>query len=407
MKKIRLFFKIVIILLITCYAFYATLDVFASEINEENISIIDINNDFADDRVLVVMNDSYGNGASFYSMNPFDAYRCSNVKDLTIYPGENDVKPLDESSRLNINKVFCLELENSTKEYVLEVIESLNERDDVLYAGPDYKISLEMATNDTSAAHQWAIEKLQLSNAWEMTTGNLEILVGVIDSGIDGTHPDLADSIVNELCRDFSTGEEIEVSVPTDMHGHGTHVAGIIGAIGDNQLGVAGTCWNVGLVSLRIFDSEGDGFSSYCAEAIKYANQKGINVLNLSAGWRTSNDRYDLALDTVISQYEGLIFCAAGNKSEDNDGINPIYPASYDLGNIVSVGAINKYDGHCSFSNYGEESVDIYAPGYDIISTYPTSMCINGTHDDETRHASNGYHWINGTSMATPYENGM
>lgn len=243
---------------------------------------------------------------------------------------------------------------------------------------------------------------------WDFSTGSNEVIVGVMDTGIDGTHPDLQDSILNNLCRDFTSGEAVEVSIPLDPNGHGTHVAGIIGAIGNNNVGVTGTNWNVGLVSLRVFDEFGNGYSSYVAEAIEYAERNNIPILNLSAIWFESSLRYDVALDTIINNYSGLIVCAAGNDGIDNDSNNPALPASYSCENIVSVGAIDENDERSVWnlwqsSNYGTNTVDIYAPGSNIVSTYPENMYDSS----KDNHIARGYYNTGGTSMAAPFVAGV
>jgi subtilisin family serine protease len=161
---------------------------------------------------------------------------------------------------------------------------------------------------------------------------------------------------------------------------HGTHVAGTIGAVGNNFIGVTGVCWNVELASLKI----GNCFINLAAaiESIDYANRKGIEILNNSWGGCT----YSPTLRFVIGQYDGLFIASAGNNGTNND-LLPIYPASYDNNNIISVAATNQCDVLAPFSNYGIKSVDIAAPGTDILST--------SLHGE--------YSYQNGTSMAAPH----
>lgn len=358
------------------------------------------------------------------------------------------------------NDILRIDLSEKSKSNVLSVSEELLNRDDVLYAGPDFKMSLySTEPNDTFSSSQWALDSIGLQDSWDFSTGTSDDLVGIADSGIDGTHPDLSGSIVRTLCRDFTSGTEVSTPNPTDPLGHGTHVAGIIGAIGNNNVGVTGANWNVGLVSLRVFDEYGYGYSSNLIKAISYADQNNISILNFSGGWTDDHPYYDIALDSSIQNYDGIIICAAGNSHVNIDE-NSVYPATINLSNIITVGSINNENERSYFSNYGSTSVDIYAPGSEILSTYPSFFCNNYSYvfNDGTRlcelstdmaemiielsedndismeyiddnfseifvfsdgvkrdpvdciacaHESTGYHYMDGTSMATPYVTGV
>ena len=348
-----------------------------------------IDDSFSKDRILVVLNEEESYSSKIYNQKDFNVSKCNEVRDLTSY--NDNFKKINNNSK-NYKRVLSLELTNSSKEYVLETIDELIKLDNVLYAGPDYQITLSSTIpDDTELENQWALNSLMLNQAWDFSTGSNEVIVGVMDSGIDGEHPDLKDSIKKDMCRDFVYGMELEVPIPEDPYGHGTHVAGIIGGIGNNYLGIAGTNWKVSLVSLRVFDSMGRAYSSHVADAIIYAEENNIPILNLSGRWYGNNDYYDYALDTIINNYSGLIICAAGNESLDNDGPTPAYPASYFCSNIISVGSYNSDLERSSFSNYGETTVNIYAPGENILSTVP----------------GNSYEFNSGTSMATPYVTGV
>ena len=181
---------------------------------------------------------------------------------------------------------------------------------------------------------------------------------------------------------------------PMDDNGHGTHCAGIIGAEGGNGLGVAGVNWNVKIMPLKFMDENGSGTTKDAIEAINYVidrKRAGVNVRIISASWgSTIKSR---ALEDVIRKAgeEGILFvAAAGNASSDNDRA-PHYPASYDLGNVISVAAVNRNDQLASFSNYGAKSVQVAAPGEEILSTWLE-------HD---------FRELKGTSMATPFVSGV
>ncbi|MBR6676811.1 MAG: VCBS repeat-containing protein, partial [Clostridia bacterium] len=190
------------------------------------------------------------------------------------------------------------------------------------------------------------------------------------------------------------------VSIPTDPFGHGTLVAGIIGAGIEGTTGVSGVCWDVQLVSLRIFDDDGEGYSSYAVNAIDYATAKNIPLLNLSACWYEDWENYDSPMNIVISNYPGLLICAAGNYESNNDNGN-IYPASLNLPNVITVAnstaadvlLANVYDayGNPRGSNYGASTVHLAAPGTGIKCCYP----------------GNNYGTTDGTSLSAPYVTGV
>ncbi len=244
--------------------------------------------------------------------------------------------------------------------------------------------------------------------AWNLFTGNKQIIVGVVDSGVNYTHPDLAANIwvntaeLNGLpgVDDDGNGYIDDVygydfvnqdSEPEDTVGHGTHVAGTIGAVGNNRTGVVGVNWNVRIMPLKI----GDVYvsSSAAIEAIQYALNKGVKVLNHSWG----GPGYNQALYDAIaaSGKAGMLHvAAAGNDQTDND-LMPFYPASYNLPNIIAVLATDHNDQKASFSHWGKTSVDLGAPGVNIHSTVPIDLDNDGN--------PNGYQSNDGTSMASPH----
>ncbi len=370
-----------------------------------------ISDDFADNRILVVMNSKTSRKLADYSLENFSELKCTKIKDLTtqtkaiLKKGKassnidnttekvlSDTISSTQTSLDTFKQILCIELEQCGKENVLKAIQILEKREDILYAGPDYQIQCESLTpNDTYCSDQWAIDKINLPEAWDITTGVKEVVVGVIDSGIDGSHPDLANRIKTDLCRDFTSGAEVAVGTPSDPQGHGTHVAGIIGAQGNNGIGTCGVCWNISLASLRVLDEIGQGYASNVALAIDYAITQNIPILNLSARWYASNtERYNYPLQVAISNYPGLFVCAAGNEDENNDAVD-VYPTNINLPNLISVAATDITDSLCSFSNYGKTTVHLAAPGEHIKSTYPTNL----------------YLFDSGTSMAAPYVAGV
>ena len=247
--------------------------------------------------------------------------------------------------------------------------------------------------------------------AWVLTRGSEQVVVAVLDSGVDYTHTDLVYNIWTrpEIIKayhdeDLTSAEGIDDvhgfnvveddADPMDRNGHGTHCAGIIGAEGGNGIGIAGVNWNVRIMPLRFMDGDGAGTTKDAIEAINYVidrKRAGVNVRIISASWgSTARSR---ALEDVIRKAfdEGILFvAAAGNASTDNDQ-TPHYPSSYNLGNVVSVAATNRNDQLASFSNYGAKSVHVAAPGEEILSTWLE-------HDFSEK---------KGTSMATPFVAGV
>ena len=196
-------------------------------------------------------------------------------------------------------------------------------------------------------------------------------------------------------------------SIPAteDRHGHGTHVAGIIGAKHNiDEMSFSGVCQNIVLASLRVVDATNQISSGSIAEAINYAEQNDIPILNLSI--RVTIDDEASALRTSISNYSGLICCAAGNDNCNTDIEESDIPAQWNYDNIISVGASTSSDTKASFSNYGRNTVDIFAPGDAIVSTFPQSLCATNN-CSASGHVAYGYHRSSGSSMAAPFVTGV
>jgi len=237
--------------------------------------------------------------------------------------------------------------------------------------------------------------------AWDFNTGSREIIVAVIDTGVDYTHLDLTNNIWTNLGETPGDGMDNDGNGyvddffgydfvnddadPTDDHGHGTHCSGTIGGEGNNAIGVAGVCWQVRIMSIKCFTAEGFGNTADEISSIEYATLMGARVMNASWG----GTGYSQALKDVIDAAgaAGILFAAAaGNSATDND-IIPHYPSSYDSTNIIAVMSTDDHDVRSGFSCYGLTSVDLAAPGSDILSCEP----------------GGGYQYMSGTSMATPH----
>ncbi|MCB0325194.1 MAG: S8 family serine peptidase [Bdellovibrionales bacterium] len=289
------------------------------------------------------------------------------------------------------------------------------------YIEPNYVVHTLDVPNDPSFSQLWGMRNegqtggtagvdIDAPEAWELTTGSEEVVVGVVDTGINYLHPDLQanmwrnpDEIAGNGLDDDSNGVVDDVygfsalqqsGDPLDQNGHGTHCAGTIGGRGNNGIGIAGVNWKVRLMALQFLDASGYGSTEGAIAAIEYAvamKRAGVNLRVLNNSW--GGGGYSLALEDAIraAQDAGILFVvAAGNSGADNDA-SPTYPANYDLDNIVTVGALDHNGNLASFSNFGATSVHVAAPGVDILSTW----------------LGEGYTSLNGTSMATPHVTGV
>jgi subtilisin family serine protease len=304
---------------------------------------------------------------------------------------------------------------------VAAALAALKKERDLLYVEPDYVLHADITPNDPSFSSLWGLENtgqtggspdadIDAPQAWESTVGSSEVIVGVVDTGIDYRHPDLAanmwinageipgngiDDDANGFVDDVHGWNAIANNGdPLDNHRHGTHVAGTIGARGNNGTGVVGVNWTVKLMALKFLDASGRGTTADAIEAIDYAvaqRRRGINVRVLNNSW--GGGAFNNALFDSISAAENadiLFVAAAGNNSSDNDA-TPTYPASYEVPNVVAVAATTHTDALATFSNYGGTSVDLGAPGASILSTTPNAS----------------YGTLSGTSMATPHVSGV
>jgi len=274
---------------------------------------------------------------------------------------------------------------------VSSAIRQLECLDTVEYAQPNYLLSsFIVGPDDPLFGYQWGLFDLDVLNAWNLLGDPLpasEVIVAVIDTGVDINHPDLAANIwtnpndpVNGVDDDgnglvddvhgwdFYWGDNT-VYDPEDGDDHGTHVAGIVAARCDNGIGVAGVAPQVSILPVKFLGPSGSGSTSDAISAIEYATQQGARIINASWGGGPFNQALSDAIE-AFGQAGGIFVASAGNKASDNDQC-PVYPASYDLPNVISVAAMDQYGDLAYFSNYGAESVDVGAPGLDIISTVP------------------------------------
>ena len=303
----------------------------------------------------------------------------------------------------------------------------------VKYAEPNYEVTLCGVPNDSYYSELWGMNKISMPEAWDTQEGDSDIIVGVLDSGIDWSHEDLKENIWQNLAEDADedgsvlewTGSEWildpddeneidddgngyvddligwdfynDKNKPIDNCGHGTHVAGTVGALGNNDIGVIGVSPNIKLMSLKAFEvtpfNECLGSSTFVSEiveALNYATKMGATISTNSYGGFGYSQTFKDAID-LAGEQDHLFVAAAGNDNANSDLI-PLYPAAYNSPNIISVAATDENDNLAVFgfpyaSNYGATSVDLAAPGSLILSTTP----------------GNNYEYYFGTSMAVPH----
>lgn len=291
----------------------------------------------------------------------------------------------------------------------------------VAFAEPDFIVHAFATPNDARFGEQWGLDNtgqsggtadsdMDAPEGWDVRNDASGVIVGVIDTGTLYTHEDLQANMwenPNEIPGNgndddnngyiddiFGINSIITGSgdpLDDDLDGHGTHTSGTIGARGNNNVGVAGVAWSVQIMALKFLSSQGSGTVSDAIECIDYGIAKGANILSNSWG----GGGFSLALDDAIerAQTAGIIFvAAAGNDAGNNDAI-PAYPASYIRDNVVSVASMTRTDALSSFSNFGESSVDIAAPGSSILSVGSNS--------------NTAYKTLSGTSMACPHVSGV
>ncbi len=305
-------------------------------------------------------------------------------------------------------------------------IKQLEQDPDVQYAEPNYIFSKQtvdtpsqqfsaqevqaMSTSQTaqsSSGYLATSAPIDVTNTWGDVTPNAKVVVAVVDTGLDLTHPVFtgADAIwtnpgeiPNNQIDDDNNGYVDDVhgwnfvandNDPQDDNGHGTHVSGIIVGTGENIYDGTYTPSNIQIMPLKFLDSTGSGTTANAIQAIYYAVNNGASIINASWG----GPSYSQALQEAIAYAynAGVVFVAAAGNYSDNNDVTPMYPANYDVPNVISVAATTDSDTMAYFSNFGESSVPLAAPGVYILSTYP----------------GGGFATMSGTSMATPFVSGL
>jgi thermitase len=341
---------------------------------------------------------------------------------------------IKEFRRLDLDLVKLgkgMSVENAIKAY--------QEEPSVEYAEPNYVVSVSVIPGDPLFYTLWGLYNtgqnggvpgadINVCPAWEIATGNSDVVVAIIDTGLDYNHPDLFGNIWrNQAEYSGATGVDDDsdgymddiygidtynhTSNPIDDFGHGTHVAGTIGA-GNNGLGVVGINWNVKIMPCKFLNSGGMGYISgaiECLEYVRMMKERGVPVVATNNSWGGGSDSQALYDAIDAQRKDGILFiAAAGNSAFDTDK-DPMYPAAYGLPNEISVAATDRHDAMASFSNYGRRTVHIGAPGVDIVSLRAngTDMYGDGMHFVPAGDPNAQYYIASGTSMATPHVTGV
>jgi subtilisin family serine protease len=309
---------------------------------------------------------------------------------------------IDRAQALNLIQAELWTLHGATVE---EALQAARSDPSVEYAEPNYLYHSDATgANDPLFSQQWALQNVldtdvEAQDAWDTSTGS-DVLIGVLDSGIDRTHPDLVDNIFvnpNEIAGngidDDGNGLVDDVhgwdfayntNDPSDALGHGTHIAGIIAARGNNGIGIAGLNWTARLLPIKCLRDSGLGSLDALLNSIEYARSMGVRVINASWGGPKS-----IALADAIRMVErdGILFVTSAGNDASPYGTE--YPASYDIDNIISVASIDSSGALSSFSNYGS-TIDLAAPGNSVLSCKPGGKYVRKS----------------GTSMAAPHVTG-
>jgi len=399
--------------------------------DERSFSNATLEDNFANDTVIVtVSRQASRNKDRIWTLRDFNEFGFSDLREIT--PGlelaQRQVMART-SRRANsfyydqewsipleiFRRIFILTLKEPSKENVLEAIRVIETRDDIHNVSPNFYMyasavpenNIQLQTTSLFDNRQWGLDRINAQGAWNIHTGSSRIRVGVMDTGIEANHQNLQNNVNRNLARNF-TNQWI-YSVNRDPWGHGTHVAGIIGAHSSRYSDVVGVAPNIELVSLKVFRTNNlfdtiigrpVGRSEWLIDAINFATSRPyyerIHILNYSGSAALT-----LAKEQAIAQFPGLFIISAGNHNRNND-YETDYLSNLRLPNLISVGASNENDRRASGwgggqgSNYGRNTVCVFAPGENILSTFINQQ------DGGTI-----FYRQSGTSMAAPFVAGV
>jgi len=305
---------------------------------------------------------------------------------------------ISNASSINTNTALGFQLLDLHDHPLLEAIQAILTCPGVVYVEPNYIYTMtDTIPNDTFyAANQYGLVKIRAPQGWDLSTGSTSIVIAILDTGADLDHPDLASKIVPGY--DFVNND----SVPQDDNGHGSHVAGIAAAVSNNGLGVAGVSWGARIMPVKVLDSSGSGSSTNIANALMWAADQGVDVINMSFGSPSPSTTIQNAINYAYGKGVTLV-AAVGNDGKQLPYQQcsffvctdySFYPAAFD--HVIAVGATDSSNAKASFSNYGTP-LDVMAPGVSIRSTY----------FDPSDPNTNYYADMSGTSMSSPFVAGL
>jgi len=277
---------------------------------------------------------------------------------------------------------------------IAELVKTYQQSGLVEFAEPDYLVhTAATIPNDPKFLDGtlWGLTKIDAPDGWDVQTSASNIIVAVLDTGVRYTHEDLASNMwVNPVDKTHGLNALTATNDPSDDSGHGTMVAGVLGAVGNNGIGVTGVAWRVQIMACKCFDKFGVGDVSSIVTCLEYARTNNARLINASWGLSTNSLALSNALDSVRAA--GIIVVAASGNNTNNIDLNPSYPSSYHFDNVVSVAYTTQGDSLGSASNYGATTVDLAAPGENIYSTFA---------------ATDSYYFtLTGSSFAVPYVTG-
>ncbi len=381
----------------------------------EQASVNGKDSEFVSGEVIV----KFREGVDVRKSGTFVTTNKDSINQLNARFGIYDFKQIFKNKQ-NIPKlanVYLFKVPQGTN--ILQAVEEYKKDTNVLYAEPNFIYKVAIVPNDPRFSEQWGFHNtgqtggtpdadIDAPEAWDIETGDSSIVVAVIDTGVDYNHADLsanmwtnADETPNNGIDDDNNGYIDDYrgwdfynndKDPFDDNGHGTHTSGTAAATTNNNIGVAGTCWNCKIMPLKFLNSGGSGTSDDAADAVIYAADNGAKITSNS--WGCSNCYNQVLKDAFDYAYSRgvLSIAAAGNDNTDSSH----YPSDYD--NVMKIAATDNSDSKASFSNYGFNT-SVAAPGVGILSTVPTGSCENCN--------PTGYASYSGTSMATPHVAGL
>jgi thermitase len=270
---------------------------------------------------------------------------------------------------------------------------------------PNFIYHVTAAPNDTNYASQWALKNtgqniatgtygtnnpgtagkdLNAEGAWNLITDCSSVPVAVLDTGVNYNQQDLVANMWNGGVAFPNHGYDFVDSDndPMDFHGHGTHVAGIIGGAGNDATGTTGLCWNANIMAVRVLDATGSGTTANIISGLNFAVAHGARVVNMSLGGSVFDATFNAALTTASNSGVVIVVAAGNNGSNNNQAGNAVYPCNYTTATLICVAALDQSYALATFSNYGVSSVDVGAPGTNILSTYHGTVI--STTDDFT-----------------------